>query len=303
MCCSQCMSSSGLVFAGKRCVDLNLVTSCGRQLTYLQMIVRATCIFTIATWLASILTHILGCTPPWKGWQIKPYPGGTYLVLFASRHASKTDRMSVPDNCTLREANYIVIGVLNCLSDFAIILVPMPILFKVKVPIRHKLALMALFSLGLFVIAATILRSYYSLRSITSLPIALHWASRETMSATVVACAPGIKPLFSTKRWYRSTSDNSGNNKLSFEPKSLPRKPSGRHAHISVSRSVDVTSTKNPMDFDFEMENWIRPHGSSGESDERRIMCEERAESHKAADDGRSAIFSTESVVKTKDQV
>ncbi|CAK4033715.1 hypothetical protein AC578_739 [Lecanosticta acicola] len=245
-----------------------------------ELIVKLVAGLVVCTWLASLLTHICGCTPVYKGWQIKPYPG---------------------DRCTLRQANYIVIGVLNCVSDMAIILVPMPLLFKVKVPPRHKLVLIALFSLGLFVVVATILRSYYSLRSLDSLTIALGWASRETMAATIVACAPGIKPLFSGRRWYNSASDHSGN-KLSYEPKSMSRKASARRADISVTQSVDVTSTKNPMAFDFELNNWVRPHGSSGESDERRIMCEERAESHKA-DDVRSATFTTEQVVKTKDQV
>ena len=53
-----------------------------------------------------------------------------------------------------------------------------------------------MFSSGFFIMICTILRAYYSLASITSLPIALGWASRECFVAAIVASLPGIKPLF-----------------------------------------------------------------------------------------------------------
>ena len=51
----------------------------------------------------------------------------------------------------------------------------------------------------------TVLRAYYSLTSITNLPIALGWADRECFVAAIVVSLPGIKPLFRNTRWLGSS--------------------------------------------------------------------------------------------------
>lgn len=55
-------------------------------------IVQIVSCFTVATYLACLLTHICICVPSHRNWQIKPYPG---------------------DNCTVRAPNYYVICILN----------------------------------------------------------------------------------------------------------------------------------------------------------------------------------------------
>lgn len=214
------------------------------------------------------------------------------------------------DNCTVRKPNYIVIAVLNSITDMAIIIVPMPLLFKVKVPVKQKIALILLFSLGFFVIVATILRAYYSLKSLDTLMIALGWASRETFVATIVACAPGIKPLFSTQRWRWGTSDHSGNkssNKYYHYGLSGKGVSSGSHPdpNIHVSRSVDVyTEHGRAHPYDFEMGKWRgnRP-ASSTESDERVMIGEEQSETKAEPDNRSGTLFTTEHVVKPKPHV
>lgn len=73
--------------------------------------------------------------------------------------------------------------------------------------------LLILLCSGAFVIIATILRAYYSLKSITLLPVAAGWTSRETFVAAVAVSIPGIKPMFSRSRWFRfrSTGDEAYN--------------------------------------------------------------------------------------------
>lgn len=117
------------------------------------------------------------------------------------------------DHCTLRQPLYVEIAVFNVLyvtpvplrvdtdrnldrSDICIIVIPIPILMKLQVPLPRKIVLALMFSSGFFIMICTILRAYYSLASITSLPIALGWASRECFVAAIVASLPGIKPLF-----------------------------------------------------------------------------------------------------------
>ena len=86
----------------------------------------------------------------------------------------------------------------------------MPIIFKAKIPLWRRLMLLLLLCSGAFVIVATILRAYYSLKSITTLPVAAGWTSRETFVAAVAVSIPEIKPVFSRSRWFRfkSTGDD-----------------------------------------------------------------------------------------------
>ena len=162
---------------------------------------------------------------------------------------------------------------------------------------------MLLFSMGFFCIIATILRAYYSLLSIDTLSIALGWASRETFVGTVVACAPGIKPLFSSAHWFRSSSagsrDRLSGDKLS---RGISRPFSKKQSHkgangdgtITISRSVDVYRSQRPSvdavdAYGVEMGKWKKQHGTSGSyaSDERDIMDDEQElkskTSHKSA--------------------
>ncbi|KAF2764543.1 hypothetical protein EJ03DRAFT_244863, partial [Teratosphaeria nubilosa] len=166
-------------------VLLDLYYKIGTGLASHERVAVAMGVFTFVTWLVCVLTHVCICLPPWRSWQIKPYPG---------------------DNCTIRGPNYIVIATMNCLTDFGIMLIPMPLLFKVKVHWSKKLVLGAFFGSGMFVIIATILRAYYSLGSISDLPIALGWADREGFVAAITVSLPGIKPLFSKKTWFPESS-------------------------------------------------------------------------------------------------
>lgn len=189
-----------------------------------------------------------------------------------------------------------------------IIMVPMPLLFRVKVPVEQKIALVLLFSLGFFVIVATILRAYYSLQSLNTLMIALGWASRETFVATIVACAPAIKPLFSNQRWRWGTSDHSGDrssNKYYHYGLSGKGTASGADPNIHVSRSVDVyTEQGRAHSYEYEMSRWksSRP-ASSTESDERVMIGKEHSENKADTDNRSGTLFSTEHVVKPKAQV
>lgn len=133
---------------------------------------------------------------------------------------------------------------------------------------------------------ATILRAYYSLLSLDTLPIALGWASRETFCATVAVCAPGIKPLFSKSRWLKGSKGGSRTGR---------RTGSNNYLEFSKSNhgtnSTHVTSDANHSGYsgvttvggtDFELTQWPRRAQaklgrkySSDHSDERVIMEEE----------------------------
>jgi hypothetical protein len=115
------------------------------------------------------------------------------------------------DACALRNLNYYLVSFFNASSDLAIISVPLPIIFKAKIPIWRRMLLALLLCSGVFVIIATILRAYYSLQSLTTLPVAAGWTSRETFAAAVAVSIPGIKPMLSQTTWFRfrSSADDS----------------------------------------------------------------------------------------------
>ncbi|KAI9741404.1 MAG: hypothetical protein M1834_003121 [Cirrosporium novae-zelandiae] len=210
----------------------------------------------ILTWLTCMLFHICLCTPAYRNWQVKPYPG---------------------DNCTLRKPNYVVIAVLNICTDLGILIIPFPLLFAAKIPLYRKLILGVLFSSGVFVMIAVILRTYYSLRSIEDLNTALGWASREVLVSTFAVCVPAIKPLFNTSRWISSSNKSS--------KKTPGYGTSARSGNIfpwSNPKSGNTTTISGTDDrgrqFELGSVGWSRRQGnrrlSSVESSERIIKTE-----------------------------
>ena len=87
--------------------------------------------------------------------------------------------------------------------------VPLPIIISAKIPPFQKFVLCILFSSGIFVMIAAVLRAYYSVSNLNNLDVALGWASREALVSVVVVCAPGIKPLLSQFKWFQSFKSSS----------------------------------------------------------------------------------------------
>lgn len=94
----------------------------------------------ISTWLAVLLGILLGCGLSFeKNWQIHPDPGN-----FCQPAVSRIDI-------------YMTV-VLNVLTDFYLMSIPLPLLWKARVSGFKKFALLFCFSGGLFVTVAGILR-------------------------------------------------------------------------------------------------------------------------------------------------
>lgn len=67
-------------------------------------------------------------------------------------------------------------------TDVAILSIPVPLLWKVKLPLGRKIAIGVLLCSGVFIIIATLLRCILSLQSIQGINISTIWAIRETVS-------------------------------------------------------------------------------------------------------------------------
>ncbi|KKY18187.1 putative ubid family decarboxylase [Phaeomoniella chlamydospora] len=91
--------------------------------------------------------------------------------------------------CATYHNHLIVNSVFNISSDIMMLCIPLPILVRLKLPLKKKIILCVVFSLGIFVILSAILSKYYSF----SLPYGTEWTSwyvREIGTAVIVANIP-----------------------------------------------------------------------------------------------------------------
>ncbi|KAJ5203636.1 uncharacterized protein N7498_004515 [Penicillium cinerascens] len=131
-----------------------------------------------ATYIATLFSILFGCHPMHKNWQIYPNPGN-----YCQPAVSKIDI-------------YVTV-VLNVATDVYLISIPAPMLFKARLRWREKLELLVLFSGGLFVMMAGILRCVLILTAgANGAEQAGSWACRETFVAVVIGNVPMIYPLF-----------------------------------------------------------------------------------------------------------
>jgi hypothetical protein len=154
------------------------------------------------TYVATILSILLGCHPMEKNWQIYPDPGSE-CFLYKKRKKSLLTRP--PDHCqpAISKIDIYVTVVLNVVTDMYLLSIPLPMLFKANLPFRRKLLLIVMFGGGIFVTMAGILRCVLILTNpVTGAQQAGSWAVRETFVAVVTSNIPMIYPLL--RRWYTS---------------------------------------------------------------------------------------------------
>ncbi|KAF2013505.1 hypothetical protein BU24DRAFT_434530 [Aaosphaeria arxii CBS 175.79] len=108
------------------------------------------------------------------------------------------------EQCSAATNHLITNSVLNISSDIIIIFIPMPLLFKVKLPLKNKAILIMLFLIGTFTIVAAALNKYYSFTN----PFGNEWTIwylRESYTALLCANLPLTYPLvqriFKLKNW------------------------------------------------------------------------------------------------------
>ncbi|PWW73875.1 hypothetical protein C7212DRAFT_213833 [Tuber magnatum] len=154
------------------------------------------------------LVLFLTCQPWNKLWQIYPDPG---------------------PSCSIESpVYYLTVLSFNVLTDAFLISLPLPLLIRSSLPWRRKAILVLLFSAGIFVITAAILRCVFSLTDPQNSRTVSAWACRETFVAVVVGNAPMLKQLLTKRTWskartlttlYRSTGTGSGGSPRSWRPR------------------------------------------------------------------------------------
>ncbi|GME33782.1 putative cation diffusion facilitator 1 protein [Neofusicoccum parvum] len=132
------------------------------------------------TYLAVFLTITFGCHPIQDNWGVKPLPG---------------------KNCTFKVQNLLVTVTLNVITDAIILIIPIPMLWRLKVTWSRKLAIAALLSSGIFVIAAAVIRAVLTLGAAPSALNINRWGVRETIIGILTVNVPILRPLFTAAFW------------------------------------------------------------------------------------------------------
>ncbi|RFU80093.1 pth11-like integral membrane [Trichoderma arundinaceum] len=128
------------------------------------------------------------CNPFYLYWQVLPDPGP----------------------CAQAQLQLIVLGVLNIVTDFMLLIMPLPVIFKLKAPLGRKVQLLTLFTLGIFIIAITVIRLPINSSHPYSQVNRTTWASTELLTAAIVVNAPTLYSFWNKSQRDRSTPREQG---------------------------------------------------------------------------------------------
>ncbi|KAJ9634386.1 hypothetical protein H2199_009044 [Coniosporium tulheliwenetii] len=182
----------------------------------------------------------------------------------------------------------------NITSDICMILIPIPMVLRLRLPTKQKTILASVFSMGTFVIIAAVLTKYFNLSDVWDTSY-MFWYTREASVAVWVANLPMIWPLM--REWLPFLRSMTGS-KPSYRDRNTDgyAKSNGRSHNVSASANTqpgagDVqlaelksgakVSAKNASSsssnddlrkggFDFEVRKFGR-RDRSPDSDERAI--------------------------------
>ena len=101
------------------------------------------------------------------GWGI----AGTFAVVFQCSPVKKTWELMTPGTCTIIEAQFISTASLNVLIDLVLLLLPLPVLWRLQITKRQKIGLMGVFVLGYLYVHITGTISSLPYTNIPRIPI------------------------------------------------------------------------------------------------------------------------------------
>ncbi|KAJ5098313.1 hypothetical protein N7532_005314 [Penicillium argentinense] len=186
----------------------------------------------------------------------------------------------LPGNCLSFEAVWFFNASMNIATDVTLLVLPMPFLVKLQLPRMQKIALMAVFAIGILVVITSILR-LSSLRTVAqsadtsySNVDAAYWTAAECNVAIICACLPFLRPiisrcfpkLLSTNSYNRYTSNTRTNTRnitagrsqrqhtelfsqnvdKDFDMYSINVKPGNHSSHSSLG-GIEVTTEMSVM--------------------------------------------------------
>ncbi|MCJ1438914.1 hypothetical protein MMC27_008304 [Xylographa pallens] len=122
-------------------------------------------------------------------------------------------------SCANETQAFEAVGILNLLTDIAIIILPMPWLWTLQLPITKKIGLTAIFGIGIVICAISVVRIValatwdfsdfsYGLGKVA------YWSTLEPALGVINCCLPVLQPVLSKLRG--TTFGTKGRSKLSY---------------------------------------------------------------------------------------
>ncbi|PYH89848.1 hypothetical protein BO71DRAFT_487608 [Aspergillus ellipticus CBS 707.79] len=108
---------------------------------------------------------------------------------------------SIPHTCLSQSVVWGLNAALQITTDLALVIIPLPILARLRLPKRQKAALIFIFALGFFVCATSIVRLTTIVKLIHTTNftegngLAATWSFIESNTAIICACLPPLRPL------------------------------------------------------------------------------------------------------------
>ncbi|KAI9843364.1 MAG: hypothetical protein M1838_002653 [Thelocarpon superellum] len=124
--------------------------------------------------------------------------GGTLVLIFQCRPVEKNWHPLVPGSCLPNAVTFYVLAAITIFFDCIIFTLPIPLLARVQINMRRKVALIGVFVLGLFTTVCSVMRMV-QIRQITkdgnSTGLVL-WGTIEMNVGISLTCLPALTPLF-----------------------------------------------------------------------------------------------------------
>ncbi|KAK4664828.1 uncharacterized protein QC763_508010 [Podospora pseudopauciseta] len=131
--------------------------------------------------------------------------GSSFAIMFAAifpcNPVQSAWDISIPGECINRPALYQATAILGAITDLMVLAVPIPIVVKLHVPLKHKIALIAAFSVGGITSFTSIMRLHALIVSMGDIdqswgggPVLL-WIFAEANLSVICGTLPTIKPF------------------------------------------------------------------------------------------------------------
>jgi hypothetical protein len=151
----------------------------------------------LGTYVACQVTTFAECRPVRLYWQLLPNPGP----------------------CAEAQLQLLVVGITNIVIDLMLLILPLPLVFKMKADWRRKIRYCSIFLLGIFIIAITIIRLPINALNKNIQANRTIWASTELFTSALVVNIPTLYGLWRHRKMRLREKDD----RLKYSHRSTPR--------------------------------------------------------------------------------
>ncbi|KAG9810303.1 hypothetical protein KCU68_g21005, partial [Aureobasidium melanogenum] len=126
---------------------------------------------------------------------------GVFASIFICDPVRKVWRPTTPGKCLSTRTYWVSVTAVNIVLDFAVLALPMPVISRLKLPKKQKIALVGVFLLGFFTCAVSVVRlvlvhnAYVRHDFTASSAEAVTWSMVEANVGIICASLLALKPL------------------------------------------------------------------------------------------------------------